>query len=145
MSDAFLSSDSPTHADYEFDATGEEKIYRIPVAPKIALILNVNAAIWAAAVTLIVTVMRTENNIERIVSLSNLIPSFLIGATVAALSCACDRVARGLYEREAKRAQAWRGVAEICDVSAVGVVLAAYAIFAWGIWSIVTLAALSFR
>ncbi|MCC3247027.1 hypothetical protein LG047_17165 [Methylocystis sp. WRRC1] len=142
MSDTFFSSHTH-HQDDEHDAP--EEGYRIPLGPKVALILNINAAIWAAAVTVIVTVTRRENNIEQIASLSNLILCFLVGVVIAMLSCGCDRAARNMYRREAAQKKAWFGVAEICDISAVGALAAAFAIFAWGVWSIVMLAAMAYR
>lgn len=140
MSDIFLSSKIRRLED-----ACEEEAYRIPLAPKAALILNINAAIWAGAATAIVSVMRPESNIERIVALSNLILCLLVGAAVALLSCGCDRAARQLYKHEASKARAWLGVAEICDVSAICIVLASYGIFVWSAWSIVTLATQSFH
>lgn len=142
MSDIFLSTDS-RESDGAFARADDDTAYRIPFAPKVALILNLNAAIWAGAVTVIISVMRPEHNIDRIVALSNLILCFLVGAAVAVLSCGCDRLARQLYRREARSERAWLGVAEICDVSAIGVVIASFGIFGWGGWTIVTLAGLS--
>jgi hypothetical protein len=139
-----------THQHRDFDCAvdapfGEEDQYKMPLVPKIALILNINATMWAATITVVVTVLRHNNNIENIVAISNLILCFIVGAVVAGLSCCCDYAARRLYKIEASKKVARSSFAEICDVSAIGIVLASFGILVWGVWSLFSLSCVAFR
>jgi len=113
---------------------GEESEYKLPRMPKLSLIININAAILAAILTVVFTIINQHKFIENIVHFSNLILCFAFGGIIAVMSCFFDYKARVIYTRAASKKRLIADVAETYDSCAFVIFGASLAIFAWGLY-----------
>jgi hypothetical protein len=109
-----------------------ERPYSLPAMPKLSIIININAAILVAILTVVFTVMNHHKLIETIITFSNLMLCFTFGAIVSILSCLFDYKARAIYSSGASKKLLLVDVAEIYDVCAFIIFAASLMIFVWG-------------
>lgn len=110
----------------------EQTSYRIPAMPKLSIIVNINAAILAAIMTVVFTIIDQHKFIDTVVRFSSLILCFTFGSAVSLLSCAFDYKARKIYDGSASKKVLLLDVAEIFDMCAFMIFVASLAIFVWG-------------
>jgi hypothetical protein len=123
------------HVDSDWDSrlsTLNDRPYSLPAMPKLSIIININAAILVAILTVVFTVMNHHKLIETIITFSNLMLCFTFGAIVAILSCLFDYKARAIYSVGAPKKRLLADVAEIYDVCAFMIFAASLMIFVWG-------------
>ena len=123
------------HADSDWDSrlsTLNDRPYSLPAMPKLSIIININAAILVAILTVVFTVMNHHKLIETIIMFSNLMLCFTFGAIVSILSCLFDYKARAIYSSGASKKLLLVDVAEIYDVCAFMIFAASLMIFVWG-------------
>ena len=106
--------------------------YSLPSMPKLSIIININAAILAAILTVVLTIMNQHRFIESIITFSSLILCFTFGAAVSTLSCLFDYKARMIYNTAESKKILLIDVAEIYDMCAFMIFVASLAIFSWG-------------
>lgn len=115
-------------------STLNDRHYSLPSMPKLSIIININAAILVAILTVVFTVMNHHRLIETIITFSNLMLCFTFGAIVAILSCLFDYKARSIYSAGASKKRFLADVAEIYDVCAFIIFTASLVIFVWGLY-----------
>ena len=125
------------HADSDWDShlsPLNDSPYSLPAMPKLSIIININAAILAAILTVVFTVMSHHKLIETIITFSNLMLCFTFGAIVAILSCLFDYKARAIYSAGASKKLLHADIAEIYDVCAFIIFSASLMIFVCGLY-----------
>ncbi len=121
------------HSDWDSSlSTSNDRSYSLPAMPKLSIIININAAILVAILTVVFTVMNHHKLIETIITFSNLMLCFTFGAIVAILSCLFDYKARAIYISGASKKLILVDVAEIYDICAFIIFAASLMIFVWG-------------
>ena len=123
------------HVDSNWDSclsTLSDRPYSLPTIPKLSIIININAVILVAILTVVFTVMNHHKLIETIITFSNLMICFTFGAVVSILSCLFDYKARSIYSSGGSKKLLLADVAEIYDVCAFIIFAASMMIFVWG-------------
>jgi hypothetical protein len=108
--------------------------YRIPLLPKIGIIINFSSAILSGILTVVFTIMDQHKFIQTILQFSNLMLCFAFGAVVAVIACIFDYRARHIYRSSASKKPIKADVADIYDVCALIIFVASLAIFTFGVY-----------
>jgi len=134
MTDFTASKVHAHYRDQDDNDDGDQEAQDLPIIPKLAIVLNLNAAILTAITVIVIFAINNFKGSEQIYTIATLIPCFLIGSAVAVLSVALDHLARSLHASGAGAPSRYAKFAEIFYYSALSVLFASLAIFGWTLW-----------
>jgi hypothetical protein len=132
---------STNHGRYAGEHDNTEYVYmahELPPLVKIAIAINLNAALLLSVTIMIISTVNNFKGIDQIYTLALLLPCFFIGSGAAVCSTALDQVTRALHDSKTAIANKLRRFVDICDYSALSLLLASFAIFGWSFWQVVS-------